>query len=608
MLMPNLLLTCVLLAPPHLVEAESFDDLGGWVVDQQFMDLMGSPMVLAHGIGRPVADATTVVHTTSGPHRVWVRTRNWVAPWSTDESPLPAPGRFEVHVEGTPLDVTFGEHGDAWAWHDGGVVDLDESTTLTLHDLTGFNGRCDAIALHSDLHWTPPEDAALQDWRDALAAPVQDMGPFDLIVVGGGTAGCSAAITAARSGLTVALVQNRPVLGGNSSSEVRVWPEGHVQHEPYPAIGSVVMELIPAKGPRSKNAQAAVVFDDDRKLDLIQSHDAITLLLDTHVNGVELPAKGGHINAVLAQNIRTGQRLRLHGELVLDSTGDGCVGALAGADFAITTTGHMGASNLWNIRCLCEDEDPLGAELEAVCEDATFPRCPWALDLSDRPFPGREWGKTVPVTGKTEPISIGNWYWESGFDLDSLGDMERIRDYNLRAIFGAWDAIKNVDGRFPAHRLDWVAYIAGKRESRRLLGDVVVQAEDPRDGRVFEDGCYPCTWGIDTHFPHPNYVEGFEDEPFIADYTRGAGYDYDGPWWGPYRSLYSRTVDNLFMAGRNISVTHEALGAVRVMKTTGCMGEVVGMAAAVCREHDCLPRDVYTNHLDELKARMRKGV
>jgi hypothetical protein len=367
------------------------------------------------------------------------------------------------------------------------------------------------------------------------------------------------------------------------------------------------MEVIPAKGPRSKNAQDGIVFDDARKQRLIDAEENITLFLNHHVNGVELSGDQKQVVAVIAQNIRTGARLEISGSLFLDSTGDGCVGVLAGADFEITETGHMGASNLWNIQCLCKDKEPLSADLEEACEDAAFPRCPWALDLSDKPFPGRDWGSTEAKTGDTNPISIGNWYWENGFNRDSLADMERIRDYNFRAIFGAWDAIKNVDGRYPAHRLNWVAYIAGKRESRRLLGDVILTAEDLRDGTVFSDGCVPCTWGIDTHFPDARYEKGFEDEPFIADFTHGEGYVYDGPYWIPYRCLYSRSIDNLFMAGRNISVTHEALGAVRVMKTTGSMGEIVGMAASICVKQNCLPRGVYTDELPALQDLMGKG-
>ena len=460
-------------------------------------------------------------------------------------------------IDDIPLEVTFGVSGEPWLWHDGGVVEIGDRTTIGLRDLAGFDGRCDAILLSDDLSWRPPNNPkALAEFRNGYRPPQEEMDPFDLVVVGGGTAGTSAAITAARLGLSVALVQNRPVLGGNSSSEVRVWPQGHVQLEPWPNVGDVVMELIPAKGQQSKNAQAAVVFDDTRKQRLVDAEQNITLLLNQHVNGVELSGDQKQVVAVIAENIRTGSRTRIPAALFLDSTGDGCVGVLAGADFDITETGHMGASNLWNIQCLCNDKEPLSADLEQACQDASFPRCPWALDLSEKPFPGRDWGLTEAKPGDTNPISIGNWYWENGFDRDSLADMERIRDYNLRAIFGAWDAIKNIDGRYPAHRLNWVAYIAGKRESRRLLGDVILTAEDLRDGTVFPDGCVPCTWGIDTHFPDARYVKGFEDEPFIADFTHGKGYVYDGPYWVPYRCLYSRSIDNLFMAGRNISVTH----------------------------------------------------
>ena len=601
-------IACSVANPPVLIEAEAFDDVGGWAVDQQFMDLMGSPYLLAHGLGSPVADATHTLATEPGQVRVWVRTRNWIAPWNTTDNLLPAPGKFQVIVDHTPLETTFGTAGEPWLWHDGGVIEIGDRTTIELRDLTGFDGRCDAIMLSEDLSWRPPNDPiALAALRNTHRPPQQEMGLFDLVVVGGGTAGTSAAITAARLGLSVALVQNRPVLGGNSSSEVRVWPQGHVQLEPWPHVGDVVMELIPRKGPQSKNAQGADVFDDMRKRRLVDAEQNITLLLNQHVNGVDLADDQKHIVAVIAENIKTGARTRISASLFLDSTGDGCVGVLAGADFDITETGHMGASNLWNIQCLCTDKEPLAADLEQACQDAVFPRCPWALDLSESPFPGRDWGSTKAKTGDTNPISIGNWYWENGFDRDSLADMERIRDYNLRAIFGAWDAIKNVDGKYPSHRLNWVAYIAGKRESRRLLGDVILSAEDLRDSTVFPDGCVPCTWGIDTHFPDARYLKGFEAEPFIADYTHGEGYTYDGPYWLPYRCLYSRSIDNLFMAGRNISVTHEALGAVRVMKTTGCMGEIVGMAAAICTEKHCLPRDVYSDYLPTLHALMGKG-
>ena len=589
-----------------LVEAEGFDDLGGWVLDQQFMDLMGSPYLLAHGMGVPVEDAVTRVELPEGgAWRLWVRTRDWVAPWGAPG----APGRFQVVLDGVPCEVEFGTQGDPWHWQDGGVLELSEgSHELRLHDLTGFEGRCDALLLARDPGFLPPESVAeLAPWRRrvrGLPARPTEGGAYDLVVVGGGMAGTAAAVTAARRGLSVALVQDRPVLGGNSSSEVRVWPEGHVNQEPYPRVGDVVMELVPERGADSKNAQGAQVFDDDRKLRVARREENLTLFLERRMNAVELEA--GRISAVVAEDVRSGERTRLAGRWFLDSTGDASLGFLAGADFEQTDEGHMGASNLWNIQCLCDDLDPLSSELAQAVEDAAFPRTPWAVDLADRPFPGRDWGARTPERSNG-PISIGNWYWENGFDRDPIADMERIRDQNFRAMYGAWDAIKNVEGRYPAHRLNWVAYVAGKRESRRLLGDVVLTAEDLRDGREWEDGSFPCTWGIDTHHPDTRYSEGHGDDAFIADYTRGEGYEYDGPYWVPYRCLYSRNIPNLFMAGRDISVTHEALGAVRVMKTTGAMGEIVGLAASVCAARDCDPREVHAQHWEELEALMQVG-
>jgi len=590
-----------------LVEAEVFANMGGWVLDQQFMDLMGSPYLLAHGIGVPVEDAeSSVSFAAGGEYRVWVRTRDWVAPWKAPG----APGRFQLMIDGRPLKTIFGTEGAAWHWQAGGTVTVGKTARLTLHDLTGFEGRCDAIVFSNDPAWTPPnapkEMARFR--RKALGLPNKPVQTqqFDLVVVGGGVAGTAAAVTAARLGLKVALIQDRPVLGGNSSSEVRVWPEGHVNQQPFARVGDVVMELIPAKGKNSKNAQAAGVFDDDQKMRVVKAEPNITLFMEQRMNGAV--AKNGHIEAVDCQHVRTAVRTRIRGRLFLDSTGDASVGFLVGADFEQTDTGHMGASNLWNIKCLCEDEDPLSATLQAACEEATFPRCPWAVDLTDKPFPGRTSGATTAQTDKgNQPISLGNWFWEGGFDRDPINDMERVRDQNLRAMYGAWDVIKNVEKRYPAHRLNWVAYIAGKRESRRLMGDVVLSGADLRGNVKYADACFPCTWGIDTHFPDVRYKEGHKGDEFIADFTRGKGYEYVRPYWVPYRCLYSRNIDNLFMAGRDISVEHEALGAVRVMKTTGAMGEIVGMAAAICSQQNCTPREVYTTHLGSLQSLMKSG-
>ena len=597
------------------LEAEQFTNTGGWAVDQQFMDQMGSPYLLAHGLGDPVRDAeTTANFPAAGKYRVWVRTRDWVAPWKAPG----APGKFQLLVNGRALKTTFGTEGAAWHWQDGGTVAMARGAAkITLHDLTGFEGRCDAIVFCSDLHFQPPnEQKELDAFRRSslgLSQEPEDGGRYDLVVVGGGIAGTSAAIAAARLGLKVALVQDRPVLGGNGSSEVRVWPEGKINQAPYPRVGDVVAELVPEKTKVDGNAKDAGIYADDRKMAVVRAEPNITLFTEERVN--EVAASDGVIRSVVAQNTRTARRVRLSAKLFADCTGDGAVGFLAGADNEVSADDHLGASNLWNVRdakdvlkCECTDTNALGSAVSLSSGPAPFPRCPWAVDLTDKPFPGRVNKKADKSKTSEPPASLGGWYWESGFNKDPIADVEWMRDQNFRAMYGAWDALKNVDKLYPNYKLGWAAFIAGKRESRRLLGDVILAADDFRTNRVWPDGVFPCSWSIDLHSPNPAYQKGHEGEEFIARSTVAAKeYAYKGPYWAPYRSLYSRNVNNLFMAGRDISVTHDGLGPVRVMRTCGMMGEVVGMAASVCKEHDAQPRGVYEKYLDELKSLMQRG-
>ena len=592
-------------AKPHLgvlVEAEGFTDTGGWVIDPQFMDLMGSPYLLAHGLGVPVPDATTeVAIPKSGRYRVWVRTKDWVAQWKAPGTP----GRFQVLINGTPLDTTFGTVGARWHWQDGGEIDLSQGThQLALHDLTGFEGRCDAILFSSDHPFVPPnadpEMAAFR--RQCLGLPdaPEPVGEYDLVVTGGGIAGTCAAVTAARLGLKVALIQDRPVLGGNNSSEVRVWLQGARSKEPWPRIGDVVAELETANRAHYGPTNTAELYEDDKKLAVVKGEPNVDLFLEHRGNGVEM--EGSRIRAVLAQEVRSGRRLRIGGRWFADCTGDACIGALAGADFDMQEKNKMGPCNLWNV-CECKDTNAINTGTTESTEFVPFPRCPWALDLSDKPFPGRN--KVKP-----DPNQLGGWYWESGFDRDPIEEMEYVRDWNFRAMYGAWDALKNVDKVLPRHQLNWSAYILGKRESRRLLGDVILDVDDLMQDRKFPDGCAPTGWSNDLHLPNPQYSKGFEGDAFISKAVHGLfpAHQDNRPFWIPYRSLYSRNIENLFMAGRCISVTHEALGAVRVMRTCGTQGEIVGMAASVCKEFGTNPRGVYQKHLADLQKRMRQGV
>jgi hypothetical protein len=554
-----------------LVEAESFTDFGGWSLDTQFIETMGSPYLLAHGIGRPVGDASTTVDVSEpGKYRIFVRTKDWVARWNAEGTP----GRFQLLINDKPVETTFGTTGAHWDWQPGGEIELTKgSATLALHDLTGFDGRCDAIVLTTDSAPPPNQNEVLPDWRRTLlglqAEPTAKSG-YDLVVVGGGYSGMGAAISAARMGCKVALIQDRPVLGGNGSSEVRVWSMGLIRRGKYPRIGEIVEEFCDHA---TKSPGTAQEFEDEKKARIVRAEKNIDLFLNHHAYRVD--KDGLQIAAVYAFDTRTSEQKKFSGRFFCDATGHGTIGALANADWDMTETGRMGMSNMW-----AWDE---GAEPVA------FPETPWALPLTMKDFP-------YPVDHH------GQWFWESGFDKDPLGDAEGIRDWNLRAVYGAFNAMKNKDGaaKHANAFLTWVAFIGGPRESRRLLGDVILSQEDVVSKKDFPDGCVPSTWSIDLHYPKKQFSQKFPDNPFISIAEHDRRIDRDFGYPVPYRCFYSRNIENLFMAGRCISVTHEGLGTVRVMKTCGMMGEVVGKAASLCILYNCAPRDIYERYWPEM--------
>ena len=598
------------------VEAEQFANHGGWELDQQSMEQMGSPYLLAHGLGIPVQDAKTKIEfPIAGSYRVWVRTKDWVAPWNAPG----APGKFQLLLNGKAIPEILGTKSATWHWHDGGIVEVEKKATLALHDLTGFEGRCEAILFCKDTNFKPSNDleTLTKFRRQLLGLPKkpENGGEFDLIVSGGGLAGICAAISAARNGIKVALVQDRPVLGGNGSSEVRVWPEGRTNKDLFFHVGDIVNEILPpiVKAPNEVlNGVAAKYYDDGRKLEVVKSEPNITLLLNHRV--VEVETESSVIISLIIQSTLNSRQFRVKGKFFADCTGDATIGFKAGADYEYKAENLMGSSNLFNVldttnkedvlACECKDKSALALKCEVGDFDQPFPRCPWALDLSDKPFPGR---KGVKTFGKEGLQSFANmWYWESGFNKDQVNQIELIRDHNFRAMYGAWDVLKNVDKMYAKHKLGWSAFIAGKRESRRLMGDVILDAEDFKKQRKFEDSAFPCSWHVDLHTPKKEFQNGFENNEFVADFTRGAEYEYGGVYWAPYRTLYSRNIKNLFMAGRCISVSKTGLGPVRVMKTCGMMGEIVGKAASICIKKSTSPRGVYTDYLSELHHLMRK--
>lgn len=573
-----------------LVEAESFAKKGGWVVDQQFMDQMGSPFLMAHGMGIPVKDAsTTVQFPEKGKYRMFVRTRNWAARW-TDRD---APGKFQVLINGKAAAAVFGTESMDWSWQDGGVIDISKTkSTLVLKDLTGFNGRCDAILFSSDLNFTPPSEvkelAELRGKLNPATVQVNEAGQFDLVVIGGGMAGTCAAISAARLGLKVALVQDRPVLGGNNSSEVRVHLGGRINLEPYPNLGNLVNEIGPSK---EGNARPYENYEDDKKMEAVRKEKNILLFLNCHANKVNM--KDGKIESVQAIHTESGQKLRFTAPLFADCTGDATIGVLAGAKYM---TGRENSKEFGESTAPEEaDNLTMGSSVQWFAEDKS----------GTVPFPDIKWGIEWNED-KAEHLIRGDWNWETGMGIDQVNEFERIRDYGLLVVYSNWSFLKNrsIDkGKFEKRQLKWVAYIAGKRESKRLVGDYILRESDLVDHKVYPDGTAPTSWTIDLHYPDPENTKQFPGKEFKSI----AVHKPILPYPIPFRCLYSANVPNLLMAGRNISVSHVALGTVRVMRTTGMMGEVIGMAASVCKQHNTDPRGVYTNHLEDLIQLMQKG-
>ncbi len=564
-----------------LIEAEQFTRKGGWQVDTQFIETMGSPYLIAHGMGVPVEDAETDLEVPeNGSYKVWVRTLDW-------SEALGRPGgagRFSIAVNGKPLGGELGSGKPVWDWQEAGSVDLEKGkTTVGLKDLSGFNGRVDALMLSNDPAFTPPGKFLLEDRivskLPGAPAPAENAGEYDLVVIGGGYGGLGAAISAARMGVKVALIQNREVLGGNGSSEIRVWAMGDL-----PPSEFLMADIIREIEDKAKSSPApAEQFVDDKKLRVVQAEKNITLLLGHHAYGLEM--KGGEISAVNLLEVKSGKIKQVKGKLFADCTGHGFIGQWAGAELVMAENGRMGMSNMWMWKNTDGPSD--------------FREEPWMIKLDESGFP-------YPKRNHAE------WFWEGGFNAHPIRDLEQTRDWNLLASYSAWSAIKN-HGAYAARdpqqhknaRLDWLAYVGGTRETQQLLGDVVLSDTEIDEKKPFPDGCVLTTWSIDLHVPHPTYTKANPERPFISKDIHRFAVDKKVGYPIPYRCFYSRNVPNLFMAGRNISVTREALGTIRVMKTIGMMGVAVGRAAAICKLHDCKPRDVYEDHLDEVKTLWR---
>ena len=256
------------------VEAESFAQKGGWSVDQQFIFEMGSPYLIAHGMGRAVADATTEVEfPATGEYHAYVRCYNWTSPWSDK----PGAGRFALNVGDKTMSDNLGTTGKQWEWQYAGAVIINERKQhVTLHDITGFDGRCDAIYFTRDKNDIPPTGKTeVATMRRKMVPSEAKVVKADFVVVGGGIAGMCAAVASARLGSKVVLINDRPLWGGCNSSETRVHLGGHIEMGPYQNLGNLIKEFGPEKG---GNAQPEAVYEDEKKRAFLEAEENLSIL------------------------------------------------------------------------------------------------------------------------------------------------------------------------------------------------------------------------------------------------------------------------------------------------------------------------------------------
>ena len=419
-------------------------------------------------------------------------------------------------------------------------------------------------------------------------------GQFDLIVVGGGISGTCAAISAARNGMRVALVHERSMLGGNSSSEVRLFPENNSGHQPWIREGGIHDELYTEE--RARNHQDYMEGTMNAHWDLVLyewvvREKNISLFLNTHMHRVMLDGPE-LIRAIYAIQLGTEKSFELSAPLFVDATGDGVLGYRAGADFrwgreARPEYNELGAPET-------ADEQVMGNTLFFRAVDTgrpvPFKRPDWAVE-----FPSEK-----DLTGRGHSYIEGGYWWiEVGVPYHPIRDNEEIRHEGLRQLLGVWDHIKN-KGKHGAENygLEFVGFWPYKRETRRILGDFVITEHHVLDPKPLPDSvAYGC-WGVDIHVPGGILTRNLP--PYPPPRTDENNERMGSMIYGiPLRALYSRKVRNLMMAGRPISCSYVGFASTRVLSTGAIVGEAVGVAASLCKKHSKTPKEIAAGHAQE---------
>lgn len=430
---------------------------------------------------------------------------------------------------------------------------------------------------------------------------------YDIVVVGGGLAGFSAAVAAARHGASTCLVQDRPVLGGNSSSEIRVTPHGAAAFHAYARESGIVAEaLIQERATNhetiTENGWTNSVWDLTL-YDMAVRTERLDLRLNTTVEAVQTDADGS-IASVTARVANAETLLLLRASTFVDASGDGTVAHLAGNTWR---SGVEARDEFGELHAPADPSDEvMGSSLHFKTVDTgrtiEFHAPDWAVRYDDDRFfygSGR-----VPKT-----LRSGYWWIELGPPWDTIHDNERIRHELTRHVLGIWDYLKNRDERWrdtaSTLALDWIGQVPGKRESRRISGQHLLTENELLDRRVFGDEIAFGGWYVDLHTLGGLLAE--TSEPLNArelDPTSDYGASTNvGPFGLPLGILIARDVPNLAMAGRNVSATHAAMGSIRVMSTGAVLGQAIGTAAAIAVRHNVALREVPIDELQQTLLR-----
>jgi len=401
----------------------------------------------------------------------------------------------------------------------------------------------------------------------------------DLAVIGGGLAGVCAAVTAARAGAKVVLVQDRPVLGGNASSEVRLWILGATSHmgnnNRWAREGGVIDELLVENTCRNPEGNPLIL--DTIILEMVVNEPNITLLLNTAVYDLE-KAEADAIQMVRAFCSQNSTCYEIAAPVFVDASGDGVVGFLAGAAFRIGAEARAEFGEQFAPEQA--SNELLGHTIYFYSKDTGRP-----VKFTPPSFALRDITKIPRWRDlKFNDTGCRLWWLEWGGTLDTIHDSEIIKWELWKVAYGVWNYIKN-SGRFPEAEtltLEWVGTIPGKRESRRFEGDAMLVQQDLVEQRRHADAVSFGGWAIDLH-PADGVYSG---QPGCQQWHSKGVYQI------PYRALYSRNIKNLFLAGRLISASHIAFGSTRVMATCAHSAQAAGMAAAICARKKILPRDL----------------